>query len=75
MSLIFNLLGLNLYRVPQKKRTFRTETASSAALAPVREAAHLQPRRRLASLTEARAALEAVSVLKVRFFGTPCILY
>ena len=26
-----------------KKRTFRTETASSAALAPVREAAHLLP--------------------------------
>ena len=33
------------YRVSQKKRTFRTEAASSAALAPVREAAHLQPRR------------------------------
>ena len=26
------------------------------------------------SLTGARAALEAVSVLKVRFFGTPCTL-
>ena len=37
-----------------KKRTFRTEAASSAALAPVREAA---------------------SVLKVRFFGTPCSLF
>ena len=30
-----------IYRVSQKKRTFRIETASSAALAPVREAAHL----------------------------------
>ena len=46
----------NLQGVP-KKRTFRTEAASSAALALVRE-----------------AALEAVSVLKVRFFGTPCTI-
>ena len=53
---------------PKKKRTFRTETASSAALVPVREAAHQSPRRWAASLTGATAALEAVSVLKVRFF-------
>ena len=33
-----------LQGVPNK-RTFRTEAASSAALAPVSEAAHLQPRR------------------------------
>ena len=57
-----------------KKRTFRTEAASSTALAPVREAAHLLGDRWAASLTWARAALEAVSVLKVHFFGTPCTM-
>ena len=57
-----------------KKRTFRTEAASSAALTPVREAAHLLGDWWAASLTGTRAALEAVSVLKVRFFGTPCTL-
>jgi len=47
---------MNVQGVP-KKRTFRTETASSAALAPVREAAHLLGWRWAASLTGARAAL------------------
>ena len=66
-------LMIYLQGVP-KKRTFRTEAASSAALAPVREAAHRSPRRWAASLTGARAALEAVLVLKVFFWGgTPCI--
>ena len=58
-----------------KKRTFRTKTASSAALAPVREAAHHSPRRWAASLTWARAALEAASVLKVRFFWDTLYMY
>ena len=39
------ILDIKVLQGVPKKRTFRTEAASSAALAPVREAAHLQPKR------------------------------